>query len=190
MNNKKEILANLILGLLNKAKEAPKTKLAKLILFAEIEHFRKTGDSITRLYFIRMRNGPVIAFFDEVLEDGEGGLWHKKKTLIPIIEEGRNKFQYSYIARVKTDLPSEVRETIDKVYQEYGHKTGTSLSTLSHSLPAWKYSEPNEPIYVAELAVKNEEEYFALTDLVEGLEDEDDEVLAEKLSQALSRIEV
>ncbi|RJQ26671.1 MAG: DUF4065 domain-containing protein [Peptococcaceae bacterium] len=188
MRDKKEILANLILGFLNKAEEIPKTKLAKLILFAEIEHFRKTGDSITGLYFVRMRKGPVVAFFDEVLEGGEGKLWHKKKTMIPIIEEGRNKFQYSYMAKSKTDIPPEVQETIDRVFKEYGCKTGTALSNLSHSLSAWKYSEPDEPIYIAELACKNEEEYFALIDLVEDFDD--DEILAEKLSQALSSIEV
>lgn len=188
MRNKKEMLASLILGFLNKAKEVPKTKLAKLILFAEIEHFQRTGDSVTGLYFVRMKMGPVIAFFDEVLKDGEGELWDKKTTPIPIYEERKEKFQYCYAPKREAELSEEVQGTVNIVCKKYGWKTGTELSKLSHDLPAWKYSEPNEPIYVAELACESEEEYFALTDMIEGFED--DEALAEKVSRALSKTEI
>lgn len=189
MRDKKEMLASLILGFLNKAKEVPKTKLAKLILFAEIEHFQRTGDSVTGLYFVRMKMGPVIAFFDEVLKDGEGELWDKKTTSIPVYEERKEKFQYHYAPKREAELSEEVRETVNIVCKKYGRKTGTELSRLSHDLPAWKYSEPNEPIYVAELACKSEEEYFALTDMIESFED-DDEALAEKVSRALPQTEI
>lgn len=182
----KEKLRNIILGLLNKAGEIPKVKLAKLILFAEIEHFQRTGDSMTGLYFVRLRKGPTIAFFDEVLEDGIGTYWDKKTTLIPIFEEGRQKAQYSFIPKTTITLPKEMQESIDKVFRKYGKKSGTELSALSHNLPAWKYSEPDEPIFIAELAAKDENEYFALTDLVEDIDEGEDEFLAEKLSRALS----
>lgn len=187
MMDGKAILKDLILGFLMQAGEITKTKLAKLILFAEIEHFRRTENSITGLYFVRLRKGPVIAFFDEVLEEGTQSLWDKVTTQISIHEEGRLKFQYSYIPKVEVQLSPEVKATIGKVYEEYGHKTGTALSHLSHNLPAWKYSEPNEPILIAELAVEDEAEYFALTDLVEDFDD--DETLGEKLSQVLSEPE-
>lgn len=188
MKDGKVILKDMILGLLVRAKSVAKTRLAKLVLFTEIEHFCRTGDSITGLYFVRLKKGPVIAFFDEVLEEGTGTLWDKVTTQIPIREEGRLKVQYSYTPKTKVQLSTEIEATIDKVCKEYGDMTGTALSHCSHDLPAWKYSEPNEPMFIAELSIKDDAEYFALTDLVEDFDD--DEILAEKLSQALYPSEV
>lgn len=181
---KKEALRELILHILNKVDEMSKVKLAKLILLAEVTHFEKTGKSITGLYFVRLTYGPVIAFFDEVLEQYKGDLWEETLRDIPIYEEGRLKKQHLYRALKTIKAEKEIEETISTVIKEYGKKTGTELSNLSHSLPAWKYSEPNEPIYIAELAVKDEKEYFALIDLLEDTND-DDHLLGEKISRAL-----
>lgn len=180
----KEKLKDLISYIISKAGKIPKVKLAKLVLFSEIEYFNKTGKSITDLYFVRLKKGPVIAFFDEVLDAYTNKIWNKDVEDIPIHEEGRVKKQYLYSAISKKDMPEELKPTIDKVVKVYGRKTGTELSNLAHSLPAWKYSEPNEPIYLAELATKDEEEYFSLIDILEEAE-EDDNGLEEKISRAL-----
>jgi uncharacterized phage-associated protein len=182
--NKKEKLKDLLLYIISKAGKIPKVKLAKLVLFSEIEYFNKTGESITDLYFVRLKKGPVIAFFDEVLDASTDTLWKKDVEDIPIHEEGRIKKQYLYSPINEKDISKELKPTIDKVVKVYGKKTGTELSRLSHSLPAWKYSEPNEPIYLAELAARNEEEYFALIDILEEAE-EDDHGLEEKISRTL-----
>lgn len=182
----KEKLKDLILGILAKAGETPKVKLAKLILFSEIEYFKAHGRSITGLYFVRLKMGPVIAFFDETLIEGEGRYWQKRIQTITIQNE--EKVQYLYNTKEKPSLPKDVEETIIKIVNKYGKKSGTELSGLSHALPAWKYSESNEPILTPELTVDKENEYFALIDLVEGLE-ETDASLAEKLSQAIPGIE-
>jgi hypothetical protein len=187
-------LKALILGILNECGEIPKVKLAKLILFSEIEHFKKTGLSFTNLYFVRLKRGPVIAFFDEVLEEHTGANWNKKIVEIPIYEEGRNKQQFLYSAMKKAVLPAAVQETIKEVCKKISKKTGTELSQLTHELPAWKYSEPNEPIFVSELTVETDREYFELMDLVEELEevgDEDeDRVLGQELSQIIPSAKV
>lgn len=187
MQDKKENLKNLILGILNECGEIPKVKLAKLILFAEIAHFQQTGTSITGLYFVRLIKGPVIAFLDDVLETGEGTDWERKTTQIAIMEEGRYKSQYSYRAKKELAQPKEIAKTIKDTCAKYGKMTGTKLSAESHSFPAWKYAEPNEPIYLAELAVKNEKEYFNLVDAVEEIEESNDAIVAEKISQSLRR---
>jgi len=186
MGNKKEILKELILAILNKTGPIPKVKLAKLILFAEIEHFKRTGNSITGLYFVRLKMGPAIAFFDEVLESGVGEMWNKKATPIFIHEENKEKIQYAYAPLISSHLSEdEVKKTLDETLQKYGKKSGTELSFLSHTLPAYRNSEPNDPIYVVELAIDDEAEYFALTDLVEDIDDDIDEeenaILAQKI---------
>ena len=103
----KEKLKDLISYIVNKAGKIPKVKLAKLVLFSEIEYFNKTGKSITDLYFVRLKKGPVIAFFDEVLDAHTNKLWNKNVEDIPIHEEGRIKKQYLYssIGIGKKDIP-------------------------------------------------------------------------------------
>lgn len=190
----KDKLKSLILGILNECGQIPKVKLAKLILFSEIEHFKKTGQSFTNLYFVRIKRGPVIAFFDEVLEEHTGANWNRKIVEIPIHEEGRNKQQFLYSAAEKAALPVDVQETIKEVCKKFSKKTGTELSRLTHELPAWKYSEPNEPIFVSELTVETDKEYFELMDLVEELEevsdDEEDRVLGQELSRIIPSAKV
>ncbi len=163
----KNNLKSLVLGILEECGEIPKVKLVKLILFSEIEHFKKRGHSFTDLYFVRLKKGPVIAFLDEVLDGHVGTNWNRRITEIPIHEGARIKQQFLYSAAEKAVLPGEVKETIKEVCEKYGKMTGTKLSELSHQLPAWKYSEPNEPIFVSELTVETDKEYFQLVDLVE-----------------------
>lgn len=190
MEEGRKTLAGLILGILNELGCVPKVKLAKLVLLAEIEHFNRTGESITGLHFVRLRKGPVVAFFDQVLDENEGVLWGKETEEIPIYYEGRTGYQYTYRPLTTRDLPDTVMETVRTVTKSYGAMTGTQLSALSHSLPAWKYSEPDEPISVPELAVRSEEEYFALVDLIEDLEDDDDRgILEEVLSSPLPPVQ-
>jgi uncharacterized phage-associated protein len=185
----KNNLKILIAGLIKELKSVSKVKLAKLILLTEIEHFRRMGKSFTGLYFVRLKKGPVIAFFDTVLEEGTDNIWDKKISHIPIFEEGREKIQYSYTLLNELKVPEELQKTITSVVSTYGNKSGTELSLISHNLPAWKYSEPNEPLYIAELAAETDEDYFALVDLIEELDEEDDEFLSEKVHQCLPEFE-
>ena len=186
MNIEKEKLSNLIHLILKKAGPTSKVKLAKLLLFAEILHFERTGQSITGLYFVRLKYGPVIAFFDEILENYKGKLWNEEIKSLPIYEECLVKKQYIYSAVTNEIRMNGIEPTIKKLISKYRKKSGTELSNLSHSLPAWKYSEPNEPIYLAELIIKDDKDFFALTDLLEDTSD-DDSVLAEKFSRSLPR---
>ncbi len=186
-NNKKDKLSRLLIYIINKAKKIPKVKLAKLVLFSEIEYFNRTNTSITGLYFVRLRNGPVISFFNEVLESKMGKFWNEEKKDIPIYEEGIIKKQHLYTPIVEDDMSDkDVKAAVDRAIQKYGRKSGTELSRLSHCLPAWLHSEPNEPISIAELAVKNEKEYFALIDIMEDVDD-NNAVLEKKISQSLSQ---
>lgn len=192
--NEKDKLKELILAILDECGEIPKVKLAKLVLFSEIEHFRKTGHSFTGLYFVRLNRGPVIAHFDEVLEQYIGDSWERKITEIPIYEEGRFKRQYLYRSIKKENLPTDVKKTVKEICEKYGQMTGTKLSQLTHGLPAYKYSEPNEPIFVSELSVETDDEYFELLDIIEEIEeanqDEEDRALGQEISRIIPSAKV
>lgn len=188
MTTGKDKLKALIATILSKAGKTSKVKLAKLVLFTEIEHYKKTGESITGLYFLRLTNGPVIDFFDEMLEDGIGTFWTKETSLVPIYAESGNKKQYTYrVLMDKAYLSPDLQENVNGVVNTYGKMTGTELSNLSHKLPAWRYSEPNEPIYLAELALDKDEDYFAMLDMVEELDDAEDDFLEEELLRILPK---
>lgn len=189
MENRKEKLRQLILAILNKIGKSNKTKLAKLILFSEIEYFKKYEASFTGLYFVRLPNGPVIAFFDEVLSEGEGLCWEKKTDLISIFSELEKKKQFTYSPIKEAIVEGSMDEIVSSVVSTYGSLTATALSERSHELPAWRHSEPNEPIYTAELSIENEAEYFALIDLLDEIDDaeeEDNLPLQKALSPTLS----
>jgi len=180
----KETVKKLITAILDKNGPTSKVKLAKLILFSDINHFNKTGESITGDYYVRLKNGPVIAFFDEVLNQNVGNAWELELRDVPIYSEGRVKKQHVYKTLTKEIFTDDINKTINDVVKKYGRKSGTELSRLSHDLAAWKYSEPNEPIYIAELSAKNEAEYFALVDLIEDT-NEDDGDLEEKIPSSI-----
>ncbi|MBF0538597.1 MAG: SocA family protein [Nitrospirae bacterium] len=180
MTEKKDKLRDLIAAILSKAGKTAKVKLARLVLFAEIEHFKRTRTSITGLYFIRLQIGPVIAFFDEVLEEGISSLWDKKITFI-YMEKYKTQ---EYIPLRDFYLPDDMQRTVDSVVDTYGEKTATELSVLSHRLPAWLYSDPDNVIHTAELALDTEEEYFAMLDMLEE-DDTYDELLEEEVSRVL-----
>ena len=187
MSKNKEQLKKLILGILNLNGATQKVKLAKLILFSDIEHYKKTGKSITELHYIKLHKGPVVSFFDEIIEEGENDLWDMSVKKIPVYEKGMMMNQYDYQAKTPHDLQSEEEETIKKVIEKYGKMTGTQLSAISHNLPAWLHSELNEPIHISELAIDKEDEYFAFIDILEELDEQHgDSDLENQLSRRIS----
>lgn len=194
MSEKKERLKNLILGFLNAGGAMSRVKLAKLILFSDIEHYNKTGKTITGLYYVRLPWGPLVAFFEEILAKGEEkGLWDKKTSEIPIYQEMKLKEQYTYRSKKPDKLNSEEKETIEDVLNKYGTMSATMLSELSHEFPAWKYSEPMAPIYISELCIKDEKKYFAFIDAIEekldSVEEEQEEFnVADQLSRDIPEI--
>lgn len=182
---KKDKLKSLIFGILTGMKSSvSKVKLAKLVLLAEIEYFKKYGRSITGLYFVRLDYGPVIAFFEQTLAEGEGKEWERKEEPIFITELKKERITENYIAKEKpVSLEKDVNEVIAKVVNKYGKISGTKLSLLTHQLPAWRYSEPNAPIFLVELTKKKDGDYFSLLDVVENIDDTTE--MEEKISHLL-----
>ena len=196
MVNKKKKLKDLVFRILM-YEPTTKVKLAKLVLFADIEHYRKTGQSITGLHYIQLTKGPLVFFFDDILEEGEKeGLWEKTVENIPIWEEMKIKPQFTYRIKPSSKLKAikqirlsqEELQTVEHIMEEYGKQTGTKLSILAHKLPAWKYSSPGEPMHIAELSIEDEDRYFAFIDIIEELDGEDDHYLAEEVSRLIPEI--
>jgi uncharacterized protein YwgA len=69
----KPIVKDLVLALLTRVKErggaANKTKLLKLLYLADIEHFRKHGETLSGFDWIFYLYGPWSAEYDSLLEE-------------------------------------------------------------------------------------------------------------------------
>ena len=189
IREKKDKLKKLIASILALGGEMPKVKLAKLVFLCDRENFIKTGSSITGLYYVRLPNGPVVAFYDEILEEGlEENLWVKEDVPVQVWSESRVKTQYNYKTRQRPNLNKNELQTVQEIIEKCGKATGTRLSAVTHNIPAWKYSEPYEPVNIAELSVDTEEEYFAMLDILEEMEEGEDKELADQISRAIPEV--
>lgn len=170
----KEKVKNLISALLNSFNEGlSKVKLAKLVLFTEVEYFKNFSTSYTGLYFLKENHGPEIAYFDEVLQEEVGNLWACVEEPLFAYDDDKVAFRRLYYPLKEANVSSELKKVVDLVVQKYGRLPSKALSKLSRDFPAWKYAERYEPIYVAELALKNEDDYFAFLEFIDNVDDDE-----------------
>lgn len=169
-------MPDLILAILALVPGCPKVKLAKLLLYVEREYYKQYGTSLTDTYYVRKDMGPVPANFDRILDTHMGTLWSNQ--LQPLYKQDGEIAGYgnSYNALVKLQVQDDLQHIMDKVMLDYASLSGARLSELSHQLPAWRYAEPGEPIFIEELVMDTEEQYFALIETVAEMEDDEDGV--------------
>jgi len=168
-------MQDLIGAILTRIQKCPKVKLAKLVLFVEREYYKLYLESPTGSYYVRKEMGPVPANYNEILNSGKGTLW--SVDYIPFDncpDDGQTYHQYSPLADKAVD--ARLQEIVERVVDTYGKYPGTRLSEQSHMLPAWRYAEPGEPIFIEELAVDTDEQYWYLQDTVAEMDDDDDDV--------------
>jgi hypothetical protein len=120
------------------------TKLNKICFFAEFAHVRATGDPITGAEYRRLPNGPVpsrlVQVRSELVKDHSAEI---------VREAYLGYIQHRLVARREPDwtLFSDSEQlAIKEALGEYGTKTGTKLSNLSHEEPAWQLFEDGETI--------------------------------------------
>jgi len=66
VNNNREKMINMIIYFLKNTKRCGKTKLFKLLYFADFKHFKQTGKSISGLEYYAWDRGPVpVTLFEE-----------------------------------------------------------------------------------------------------------------------------
>ena len=158
------------------------TRLAKLILFIDIESYKTIGKSITSDFYVRENRGPIPSHLYDVLEElEESGLVEQK-----IVEEGDDetgRISYKVYKLKKTAslehqyLTDEEVKIIEEIYKKLKEFHGKTLSSKAHKLPAWKFTEKGDVIFIEELAVDDEDEYFYLQELVDEFEADEKDLL-------------
>jgi len=162
---------NVILYILNKLGSTSKTKLMKLLFFADFEHMRKHKRPITWSTYYRLKNGPVPSYILDVINT------ITKQKKLPISETDKTKFMKSihvtkeywglatFLRAIKKpdldELSISDREIIDEIIKEHGHKNAIQLSNETHKHHAWQTEKNNRIIKYSSAYIEDEEKKFS-----------------------------
>ena len=115
-----------------------KTKMNKLLFYADFVHFRNTAQSITGLRYAAISHGPVPNHFEYLFEAlVEEGIICKETTMTnlgeleQILTSGEVHFDPSFFTA------SEL-EALDYVANIFKDKSASEIADISHREPAWK----------------------------------------------------
>lgn len=114
-----------------------KTRLNKLLFYADFLHFKKTGYSISGCSYRAIPYGPVPSHFHELfglLQDQ--GYIRIEEELFPSGHIGE-RFDPSAALTPEMFLPEEL-ETMEKVAHHFQHLRTKDLIEISHTEEAWK----------------------------------------------------
>ena len=132
------------------------TSLLKMIYFADYRHFQEHLSPISGARYVAMERGPVVEDYWKVFEDLEGQGLVRTEDVPMAGHPGHPKKEFVALAEPDEDLFSETEiKVLDDVIHEYGWRTGTALSEITHREGGpwsfiWDAKRPNRPIpYVA-----------------------------------------
>lgn len=139
---------SVILYILNKLGPTSKTKLMKLLFFADFAHMQKFKRPITWSKYYRLIKGPVPSYVLDVINT------ISKNKELAISENDKKKFMSAikvtkeywglatFLRAIKKpdmeELSISDREILDKIIVEHGHKNAIQLSNETHKHPAWQ----------------------------------------------------
>ena len=108
-------------------------KLVKLLYFADREHIRLTGTSITKDTFFSMKNGPVLSNVLDLIHTGPEpdrlSYWDS------IISGPTANYEVNLIKIPEYDALSKAsREIADRVFEKFGHLSRWKVRDISHAL--------------------------------------------------------
>lgn len=139
-------LKAVILYFLNRINNAylGKTKLMKLIYYADYEWIQKKRGPLTGDTYVALQHGPVPKHGDEALEEMERDQW---------IQCARAKFhdydQNRYVALVRKEqeiLTHEELHHLEEIARRFEHWTTTQLSEQTHEERPWLTARVGEEI--------------------------------------------
>lgn len=122
-----------------------RTVLNKLVFFADLIHFLRSGSTISGVPLLKLAHGPVPKQMFETRRD------LKRAGLLAETEHNKKLYkEFSYSVPPGTDLnalreslTADELEAIDVVREQLAGKTANFLSTASHRFEPWKSAITN-----------------------------------------------
>ncbi len=132
-----------------------KVKLAKLLLFADVRAYLKSGESITGQDYIKLEHGPVPRRMDLVLTSMQrnGDLAARPGTY-----HERPQCKYFALREVDPDkFSSDELMTAFQIIEDFWGKTARQMSDLAHESLGWQLAEEKETIPLSVFLVGDRE---------------------------------
>jgi hypothetical protein len=139
-------LGELILYIASRCERAQyfgKTKLNKILFYADFLYYKKTGDSITGQEYMRLDQGPAPRRLVPVVETLRGERFaFRKEHLFGRVQERPLAIDEPDLTLFSGDQIAMVNEVIEAFWDQ----TGKAVSDLSHNLPCWQLAANGESI--------------------------------------------
>lgn len=147
-----ELLVYVVSGVENESTNGD-TKLNKLLYFADVEAFRRTGKPISGARYKHQQRGPIAAALVPVREELEGS-----RLEIDERRFGKNSIQRRTKSLDDPDLSvfdEGETEIIDEVLEQFRNCTAKQMEDFAHEEPAWLVTGEGENMsYRASLVVR------------------------------------
>lgn len=173
---------NVILYILHKIGEISKTKLIKLIFFADFEHLKKYNRPITWDKYYRLDGGPVPSYLLDLINIaiGRKGITVSKRdkecflNAVKITKRAFGRNEGAFLSPLRKPDIDEISESdieiIDYILRKYGHFNARELSVKSHEHIAYKRSSGNRIKYSDGLLGNKKRKFFKVwEDEIEGI---------------------
>jgi len=129
--------------LARKGTEVYKTKLNKLLFYADMTGYYLTGQGISGSQYVHLPHGPVPESYEEMIDLGVSS----KKLKITIVRgKGDNVRLIESGEKTESELGENDIRVLDWVLETYGDLSTTEISDLSHEEMAYKFTSTGEPI--------------------------------------------
>ena len=121
-----------------------KTKLNKLLFYADFHHYRQTCRSISGITYIAIQHGPVPKRYETLFEMAEFNQLVTVEHIATNQGKEMNIFHPAKNVTFKKHLFSETEtESLDNIANKLGGKSMTKLVELSHQEKAWLQNVDN-----------------------------------------------
>ncbi len=135
-----EKMAAMVSYLASRTSDLYKTKLNKLLFYADFTNFYLNGSSISGSRYVHLPYGPVPDSYEETLEtlNHYGVIDVSKQNSAELVRSGENS---------ATDfLSADETRSLDWVLQTFGAMTASQLTEISHRESAYKNTRTGEEI--------------------------------------------
>jgi len=167
-------LLNIILYILNKIDEASKTKLMKLMFFADFEHAKRYNKPILWAKYFRLDRGPAPSYLLDIINTSIGKSDYANKKDVQRFEEVikielRKAFDTdaAFLKPLREpdsdDISKSEKEVLDYVIERYGHLNAKQLSKETHNHAAWKNKTDEKRLKYSDVIVNDRKKaYFKM----------------------------
>lgn len=130
------------------------TKLNKLLYFADVTAYRRTGEPISGARYKHQRRGPIAAALMPVREELEDSRLSVSERTYP---NGNVQRRTKALDDPDTSVFDEVeREIIDEVVERFQGCNAEEMENVAHEEPAWRITDEGENMsYRASLLVRH-----------------------------------